>query len=167
MKFLFVFALCFLFSACSVNERIIDSETGIVVAGYCKNCEFPIGSHPKNGLTAEQIKQYKKDGLMFSFANPPSEGIQKSKILAVGFTSKYRTSKGLEIGDSKLKALQLYGKPRATFLDYGRDEQHRIYFTYQGLFYKKMSIITDRADTIVTSINIGPGVKKDNKHIVK
>ena len=102
---------------------------------------------------------------MFDFAFPSKKPMPADKIMSVGFFGKYATSKGLKVGDSVQKAIDLYGMPKATVMEFGRDEKAKIYLVIPGLFYDNITIHTDSLFTTVLAVGIGAVYDMDEKYI--
>jgi hypothetical protein len=160
---LFLFIGVVLCSSCStIKESVVDTESGQKVSGYDRDCKLRIGETTKGEISQSDIASFKRDSLVFDFAQNA-----RKEISAVSFSGKYATSKGLKSGDPAEKALKLYGKPKAMELDYGKDEEHRIHWVLHGLFYKKFSVFTDPSFKTVIGITIGKGPDMDKRFVKK
>lgn len=151
----------FFLSCSSIKESVVDVASGQKIAGYDKDCKFRIGKTTKEEISPTDLASFEKDSVKFLF----TEGTH-GKMLGVGFSGNFSTSKGLKSGDPVEKALRIYGKPIAAELDYGKDEVNRIHWVFHGLFYKNFSVFTDSDLKTVIGISIGAGPNL-SKRIVK
>ena len=168
MKYISIFIFCLAISSClGTRESIIDRQTGEKIAGYHKPARYQIGKTQRNEYPDDYWNQLKKDSLrvMFDFAFPSKKPMPADKIMSVGFFGKYATSKGLKVGDSVQKAINLYGMPKATVMEFGRDEKAKIYLVIPGLFYDNITIHTDSLFTTVLAVGIGTVYDMDEKYI--
>ena len=166
MKFVLLFALLFMFcySCSSGKDTIIDSETGAKTVGYSRDCRFQIGKTPKKQLSVEQLKICEKDSLYLVFQYA-SFGQKSDKLVAGWAGGKYVTSKGVRTGDSVEKAQNIYGKPKATILEYWKDGN--IHWMFHGLFYPNLVVLTDSSFTKVLGVAVGEQFPLDEKYIKK
>jgi hypothetical protein len=162
---LFIFPLFLLFNACSIRESIIDTDRGIKIVGYDKDCVYQIGKTQKNSLPQTFLDQMGKDSLSIYLIFQYASNSRESETLIAGWTNdKYVTSRGLKSGDSMEKALKLYGKPVATDLLYWEDKEHRIRWSFEGLFYPNMAILIDTSkNNMVRGVSVGNQFEVDKK----
>lgn len=169
MKYKLIFIYCLALSSClGTRESIIDRQTGEKIAGYHKPARYQIGKTQRNEYPDDYWNQLKKDSLQVVFEYyvfSPKKPMPADKIMSVGFLGKYATSKGLKVGDSVQKAIDLYGMPKATVLEFGRDEKAGIYWAIHGLFYDNITIHTDSLFTTVLAVGIGAVYDMDEKYI--
>lgn len=168
MKQLVIFSMLILsFLSCStIKESVIDSETGVKIAGYDKDCIFRIGKTKREDISEDQIEYYKKDSLLFGFSIKPQNAPQQCIMISAGASGKYATTKGIKSGDSIEKALKVYGKPKARVIDYGKDEKHGIHWVYYGLFYENLSFVTiDESSSIIIGFAVTKGFGFEKKYI--
>jgi hypothetical protein len=160
MKYPFVFIVVFLFSSCAAKDFILDPINRKIVAGYTKAAKFQIGSvFECDQLT---IDEGMKEGLIPQCDGKTGEP-SRIKLVYIG-SPKYATSKGISPGDSVSKVLKLYGKPRATLIDYGVQD-NSIHWEFRGLFYKNLTFIVDSTFTRSSSISLGDEYPLKKKYI--
>ena len=159
------FIILFLPVSCAVRESIVETETGNLIAGYDKKCAYVIGKTSKSEIGPQRINDLKQDGLNFRFAFNETGSEQNGAIVSVSVNGNFETTKGLRVGDPVEKALQLYGKPRAREVDYGRDWP--VHYTLNGLFYRDLLILTDSSGAIVSGMAVGPVLDLRRKYIVR
>ncbi|MFN0035905.1 MAG: hypothetical protein ACKVUS_12650 [Saprospiraceae bacterium] len=166
MKFYTILlAIIFSYYSCSsTKETIVNSLTGEKAVGYDKDCLYRIGKTPKNEIPQEVIDSYKRDSLYLVF-NYASFGQESDRLLSAWAGGKFVTSKGIKPGDKVEQALNIYGKPKATRLEYWKDEQHRIKWEFHGLFYQNLALITDSTFTTILGISVGNQFETDKKYI--
>ena len=152
------------YSCFSTKETIINSITGQKMAGYNDDCLYKIGKTPRNEIPQEVIDAYNKDSLYLVFKYA-SFGQESDKLLSVWAAGKYMTCQGVKPGDNVEKALSIYGKPKATKLEFWRDEQHGIKWEFEGLFYENLALITDSTFTTIRGVSVGRQFETDKKYI--
>jgi len=163
----YTFLLFIILGVCgciSPKETIINAQNGEKIAGYNKKCLYQIGETSKDKIPKEKIDSLEREGLYLVF-NYTSFGQESDKLLGVWVGGNYITSKGVKPGDKVQKALNIYGKPKATRLEYWRDEQHRIKWEFYGLFYENLALITDSTLTTILGVSVGHQFETDKKYI--
>ena len=139
-------------------------KTGEKIVGYGADCKYQIGKTSKNALPQTFLDQMGKDSLSIYLIFQYASNSRESETLLAGWTNdKYVTSRGLKSGDSVEKALKLYGKPVATDLLYWEDKEHRIRWSFEGLFYPNMAILIDTSNNIVRGVSVGNQFEVDKK----
>ena len=163
-KQLYLFSI-FLSACTGPRETIINAETKEKIIGYSADCKYQIGKTRKSEVSDELMKKLNADSLYLGF-NDAAFNIAHETLLGGGGTGKYISSKGLKGGDSLAKALRLYGKPIATDIEYWSDEQHRIKWSFEGLFYKDMVILIDtsKGNTVRDGVWVGRIFPIDKKY---
>ncbi|MDO8366456.1 MAG: hypothetical protein Q7T20_06640 [Saprospiraceae bacterium] len=146
---LLFFGLIFLVS-CSAKEFIINNDTGKIVAGYSNKSGLQIGMP----FECDQaiIEAGMKEGLIPQCVEKTGKPSKINLIYAAN--PKYSTSKGISPGDSVSKVINVYGKPKATLIDYGVQD-NSIHWEFRGLFYKNLTFFVDSTFTRVSSISLG------------
>lgn len=162
-----IFAIIIFNVACSpLKEYIIDTQTGEKVVGYTADCKYRIGKTKKADFPQIFWDQIIKDSssiqLSFNYVSYYTES--KTLLSGGSANSRFSTSRGLKPGDSIEKALKLYGKPVATDLLYWEDKQHRIRWSFEGLFYKNMAFGIDKNKKIVIGISVGNEFEVNKKY---
>ncbi len=136
------------------------------MAGYSKDCLYQIGKTPKTVFTKSVLDSLEKEGLglVFSYASGKPEA---NKLVAAWGTEKYGPSQKVIPGDPFDKAIKAYGKPKATFLRYWRDEKHGIDWSFKGLFYPDLAILPDSSTSKVGAVIVGKMFEISPEYIVK
>ncbi len=148
----------------SPRETIINAQNGEKIVGYRKQCLYQIGAIRKDEIPQEKIDALIKDSLHLVF-NYISFGQAHDKLLGVWVGGKYITSKGIKPGDTVQKALNIYGVPKASRLEYWRDEKHKIKWEFHGLFYENLALITDSTFSTILGVSVGNHFETDKKYI--
>jgi len=146
--------------SCSVKEFIKENDTGKIVAGYSKKAALQIGM-PFECKQAF-IESAMKDGLIPQCVEQTGNSSKINLIYAAN--PKYSTSKGISPGDSVSKVISVYGKPRATHLDYGVQDKS-IHWEFRGLFYDHLTFFVDSNFLRVSSISLGDQFSLKRKYI--
>lgn len=163
---LFLFLL--LLSSCATSkDYIIDTSTTEKLVGFTSDCKYQIGKTNKNEISMLYSNQQGTDTTQLYLCFIDAAKNQESLTLLSGVfgIDRFKTSKGLTIGDSREKVIRLYGKPIATELVFWEDKQHRIALRIKGLFYKNLAVVFEDDNTErIRAISLGWQFPTDKKY---
>ena len=136
------------------------------MAGYSMDCLYQIGKTPKSLFTKAQLDSLENEGLLLVF-NYAKDNSESDKLVGAWGTKKYGPSQKVFRGDPMEKAVKVYGKPKATFVRYWKDEKHGIDWAAEGLFYNDLTVLPDSSKTRVGGIVVGKMFSVSKAYIVR